>query len=57
VPYDNPKQAVAAFLNIRKRQGQRAASTFAKKHGRDMEAGAKAAHAEKAYKSRKARSK
>ena len=39
MPYDNPKQATAIFLNIRRRKGAAAAKAFARKHSGDMARG------------------
>lgn len=36
MPYDNPKQPLAIFLNIKRRKGLEAAKTFANKHSADM---------------------
>ena len=52
MPYSNPKQATAAFLNIKRRQGLEAARAFGRKHREDLSRGAKS-HAPRAYKSRR----
>jgi hypothetical protein len=36
MPYDNPKQASAIFLAIKRRQGPAAAKAWAKKHKGEM---------------------
>jgi hypothetical protein len=36
MPYENPKQATAIYLDIKRRQGQAAARAFARKHSGDM---------------------
>ena len=38
MPYDNPKQAVAIFLDIKRRQGSAAAKAFGRKHRGDFKA-------------------
>lgn len=49
MPYDNPKQPIAAFLNIKRRKGPAAARAFAKKHRADLSKGSSA----RPYKARK----
>lgn len=41
MPYDNPKQAQAVFLAIKRAKGLAAAKAWAKKHRKDMSKGAK----------------
>lgn len=36
MPFSNPKQPIAVFLNIKRRQGANAARAFAEKHRKDM---------------------
>lgn len=36
MPYSNPKQAKAIFLNIKRRRGMAAAKAFGRKHAEDM---------------------
>lgn len=36
MPYDDPKQAVAIFLDIKRRQGAAAARAFGRKHREDF---------------------
>jgi hypothetical protein len=60
MPYSNPKQALAIFLEIQRRRGQAAAEAFGKKHSADMSRGAKAAakaSGRRPYRPKKARSK
>lgn len=55
MPYrENPKQATAIFLSIKRRQGLAAAQAFGRKHREDMSRGAKAKSGQRAYKGRKA---
>lgn len=42
MPYSNPKQATAVFLNIKRREGLAAAKAFGRKHREDMARGQKA---------------
>lgn len=42
MPYSNPKQATAAFLSIKRRQGLAAAKAFGRKHREDMARGQRA---------------
>lgn len=42
MPYSNPKQPVAIFLSLKRRQGMAAAKAFARKHRDEMAKGAKA---------------
>lgn len=60
MPYSNPKQPVAAFLDIKRRQGLQAARAFADRHKADMKRGAQSAarsRSSKAYRPRGRRSK
>lgn len=41
MPYSNPKQPVAAFLNIKRKQGLSAAKAFGRKHREELESAAK----------------
>jgi hypothetical protein len=41
MPYSNPKQAVAIFLDLQRKKGQEAARAFAQKHKKDMSGGKK----------------
>lgn len=43
MPYSNPKQPIAIFLDIQRKKGQAAAKAFADKHRSEMSRGAKAA--------------
>lgn len=52
MPYANRKQAVAIFLNIKRRQGQKAAEAFGRKHRADF----KVESRNSGYKSRRRRS-
>lgn len=36
MPYSNPKQSTAAFLNIKRRQGLAAAKAFGRRHREDL---------------------
>ena len=36
MPYSNPKQPVAIFLSIKRRQGLKAAKAFGRKHSEDF---------------------
>lgn len=36
MPYDDPKQAVAIFLDIKRRKGAAAAKAFGRKHSEDF---------------------
>lgn len=49
MPYSNPKQPTAIFLNIKRRKGEAAAKAFARKHREEMSASAR-------YRSRSQRS-
>lgn len=42
MPYDNPKQAAAIFLSIKRKQGLEAAKAFGRKHAEDMSRSTKA---------------
>ena len=50
MPYSNPKQAVAVFMDIKRKKGLDAASAFGRKHREDMVRGAKASHEGRPYK-------
>jgi plasmid stabilization system protein ParE len=39
MPYDNPKQATAIFLDIKRKQGLSAAKAFGRKHREDLQRG------------------
>ena len=39
MPYSNPKQATAIFLDLKRKQGLKAAKMFAEKHKADMRRG------------------
>ena len=41
MPYKNPKQPIAIFLDLQRRKGDAAAKAFAHKHPREMSKGAK----------------
>lgn len=41
MPYENPKQAAAAFLSIKREQGLAAARAFGRKHREDLSSAAK----------------
>jgi hypothetical protein len=51
MPYPK-KQAVAVFMDIKRRQGLEAAKAFGRKHRDDLSKGAKA-HGQRPYKARK----
>ena len=51
MPYSNPKQATAIFMDIQRKRGMAAAKAFGRKHKADMARGAMAS-----YRSRKSRS-
>lgn len=56
MPYSNPKQGLAIFLDLQRKKGQAAAEAFAHKHKGDMARGAKAAakaRGSKPYRARK----
>lgn len=36
MPYDNPKQATAIFLSIKRKKGEKAAKAFGRKHREDF---------------------
>lgn len=55
MPYKNPKQGLAVFLDIQRKRGQAAASEFAHKHKSDMARGAKAAAKDRGSKPYRAR--
>lgn len=57
MPYSNPKQALAVFLDIQRKRGQAAAEAFGRKHREDMARGAKSAHKQRNYRGRGRRSK
>ncbi len=44
MPYDNPKQALAVFLSIKREKGLAAARAWAKKHHTEMSAAMKGNH-------------
>lgn len=56
MPYSNPKQATAAFLDIKRRQGLGKAKAFGRKHADALSKAAKM-RGKKPYRSRKARGK
>lgn len=59
MPYSNPKQPVAIFLDIKRRQGLEAAKAFGRKHSAEMSKGSKAAaknRGARPYRARKGRS-
>lgn len=56
MPYSNPKQPVAIFLDIQRRRGQAAAEAFARKHRNEMSRGAKAAAKDRSGRAYRARS-
>lgn len=56
MPYSNPKQGLAVFLDIQRKKGQAAAEDFASRHRGDMRRGAKAAAKEKTSKTYRPRS-
>lgn len=56
MPYSNPKQATAIFMDIKRRRGLEAAREFGRKHRTDMSKGAKAAAGKRPYQLRKSRS-
>lgn len=51
MPYENPKQAAAIFLSIKRRQGLEAAKAFGRKHRDDLAKSAKSA-VKRPYKAR-----
>lgn len=55
MPWSNPKQPVAIFLDLKRRKGDAAARAFAKKHPGEMARGAKAAHPGRNYRPRSKR--
>lgn len=51
MPWKNPKQAAAIFLNLQRRKGLAAAEAFGRKHREEMSQGAR-----RPYKSKQKRS-
>lgn len=47
MPYDNPKQATAIFMDIARKRGMAAAKAFGRKHSEDMSRGQKGRKARK----------
>ena len=56
MPYSNPKQATAIFLDIQRKRGQAAAKAFADRHRGDMKRAAQD-RSSRTYNARKRRSK
>ena len=55
MPWSNPKQPVAIFLDLKRRKGEGAARAFAKKHPGEMARGAQASHNKRNYRPRSKR--
>lgn len=56
MPYSNPKQPVAIFLDIKRRQGLEAAKAFGRKHRTEMKQSAKAVAKERSGRAYRPRS-
>lgn len=52
MPYDNPKQPVAIFMDLMRRRGEAAARAFASKHRADMSKGRKDKKRTRSYSAR-----
>jgi hypothetical protein len=55
MPYSNPKQPIAIFLDIKRRQGLAAAKAFGAEHREEMKGTAQRRRKSRPYKSRRKR--